>query len=81
MGREAVSTALYRVYLQRQALRALAGTTAANPADLEGLVAALAPLIYEDEDEIREAIGALARAGQARVEDGRVWLHDGVAPS
>jgi hypothetical protein len=41
MGREPVSTELYRVYLQQQVLRALQGTSAANPVELDVLLATL----------------------------------------
>ena len=80
MGREPVSTELYQVYLQQQVLRTLQGTSAANPVELDVMRATLAPLVYEDDDEIHEAITALVRAGKIVAQDGQLWVHHGLAP-
>jgi hypothetical protein len=94
MGRrEHVSTELYQLYLQQQALRALQGSSAAKPAELDDVIASLAPLAYED--EVREAIVTLVEAGKVLTAHGgqpdghsrallrhcRLWLPDRPAAS
>jgi hypothetical protein len=80
MGREPVSTELYRVYLRQQVLRTLQGTSAANPVGLDVVLATLGPLVYEGDHEIHEAIAALVRAGKICAQDGQLWVHDSPAP-
>jgi hypothetical protein len=94
MGRrEGVSTELYQLYLQQQVLRALQGTTAVKPAQLDDVVTTLGPLVYEDENEVRQAIVTLVQAGKVLVARAghpdsharglgpncRLWLHEGLA--